>query len=202
MRVATICQGFVCLYLIGDYAFEGCRTLSRVDIPSFVSEIGQGAFCGCENLKDCNFGWKSSLEKLGAFAFKDCSSLASISLPYGIKAIDEETFSGCVSLNSIVIPSSVSTITPSTFKGCSKLDKILSKRNWDIYRDEWGLPPAISNNTNYTNTSDDFEDIDDRTMVHTHGRMRPCPYCDSDDISTYIDGTAYCHKCGKWYRYA
>lgn len=24
----------------------------------------------------------------------------------------------------------------------------------------------------------------------------------SDDITTYIDGTALCHQCGKWYRYS
>ena len=189
------------MLVIGDYAFEGCRTLSQVDVPSFVSEIGQGAFRGCENLKECNFGWKSSLEKLGAFAFQDCSSLASISLPYGIKTIDEETFSGCSSLNSIIIPSSVSTITPNTFKGCSKLEKILSKRNWDICREEWGLPPAILKNTNNKNTSNSLEDIDDRALVHTHGRMSPCPYCGSDDVTTYMDGTANCHHCQEWYKY-
>lgn len=39
-------------------------------------------------------------------------------------------------------------------------------------------------------------------IAYTHGRMRPCPYCGSDDIRTYADGTAECDSCGKEYRYA
>lgn len=39
-------------------------------------------------------------------------------------------------------------------------------------------------------------------ITYTHGRMRPCPYCGSDDIRTYADGTAECDSCGKEYRYA
>lgn len=50
-----------------------------------------------------------------------------------------------------------------------------------------------TNSYNQNNESD---------IAYTHGRMRPCPYCGSDDIRTYADGTAECDSCGKEYRYA
>lgn len=43
---------------------------------------------------------------------------------------------------------------------------------------------------------------DESKMVFTHGRLTPCPYCGSNGINTYTDGTAQCYDCGKWFRYA
>lgn len=37
-------------------------------------------------------------------------------------------------------------------------------------------------------------------MRHTHGVLK-CPYCGSSSISSYIDGTAICQRCYKWFRY-
>lgn len=39
-------------------------------------------------------------------------------------------------------------------------------------------------------------------MRYTYGRFRPCPYCGSDNIQTFMDGTALCSSCYQWYRYA
>lgn len=41
-----------------------------------------------------------------------------------------------------------------------------------------------------------------RSMLFTHGRMTPCPRCGSENIETFIDGTAVCHNCKRWYAYA
>ena len=42
---------------------------------------------------------------------------------------------------------------------------------------------------------------EDGPMICTEGRMWPCPYCGSNDVQTYIDGTAQCHDCRRWYKY-
>lgn len=67
---------------------------------------------------------------------------------------------------------------------------------------------------NYYHENFDFEEDDDNDfekhslppdeskMVFTHGRLTPCPYCGSNGINTYTDGTAQCYDCGKWFRYA
>ena len=39
-------------------------------------------------------------------------------------------------------------------------------------------------------------------MVHTYGRLLPCPHCGSRYVDTYCDGTAKCRDCNKWYYYA
>lgn len=46
-----------------------------------------------------------------------------------------------------------------------------------------------------------FFDISQRNMRHTHGNIGLCPYCGSRSISTYIDGTAECKHCGRFFRY-
>lgn len=38
-------------------------------------------------------------------------------------------------------------------------------------------------------------------MPYYPGRITPCPLCGSTDIESYVDGSAYCHHCKRWYRY-
>ena len=43
--------------------------------------------------------------------------------------------------------------------------------------------------------------LDKSQMKYTHGVFSPCPYCGSEYIHTYIDGTAKCDKCNRWFCY-
>jgi len=58
-------------------------------------------------------------------AFKDCSSLASITLPDGVMSVGDAAFSGCGSLTSIVIPDSVTDMGNGIFKDCVSLTSII-----------------------------------------------------------------------------
>ena len=52
------------------------------------------------------------------------------------------------------------------------------------------------------NIEDGDEYIPDKSqMKYTHGVFSPCPYCGSKYIHTYIDGTAKCDKCNRWFCY-
>ena len=79
--------------LIRDLAFEDCRGLTSIKIPSSVTSIGNYVFSGC-------------------------SSLTSIDIPSSVTSIGNDAFSGCSSLTSIKIPSSVTSIGECAFKGC------------------------------------------------------------------------------------
>ena len=58
-------------------------------------------------------------------AFRECSSLESISLPEGITSIGDNAFYGCSSLESITLPSSVTAIGGwGAFLECSSLESI------------------------------------------------------------------------------
>lgn len=54
-------------------------------------------------------------------AFKDNTTVTSITIGENVETIGDSAFEGCTSLNSITIPAGVSTIGDSAFKGCSKL---------------------------------------------------------------------------------
>ena len=58
---------------IGKYAFAGCSSLTRLDIPNSVTEIGEHAFDGCSSLTGLTI--PETVRKIGRHAFDGCISL-------------------------------------------------------------------------------------------------------------------------------
>ena len=107
---------------IGNYAFDGCRSLTSVTIPSSVTRIGWWAFASCSSLTSVDI--PSSVTSIGVGAFQCCSSLTSVAIPSSVTEICGQAFSGCSSLTSVDIPSSVTEIGWHTFSGCSSLTSV------------------------------------------------------------------------------
>lgn len=78
--VETIDLSQIANEVIPEKAFAGMENLKSVTIPPTVTEIGEGAFHGCENIE-------------------------TLTLP-GVNAIGEGAFDGCSNLTSILIPAS------------------------------------------------------------------------------------------------
>ena len=87
-----------------------------------VTEIGASAFKNCSSLTTLTT--PAGLTTIGDSAFKGCSSLGSIALPAGVTAIGNSAYKGCSSLGSIALPAGLTTIGDSAFKGCSSLRSI------------------------------------------------------------------------------
>lgn len=62
---------------------------------------------------------------IGEYAFGNCSSLTSITIPESVTSIEERAFGNCSSLTSIAIPKSVTSIEYGLFWGCSNLTAIV-----------------------------------------------------------------------------
>ena len=69
----------------------------NVSLPGTVTEIGAGAFAGT-NISSFS---TTSVVKIGAYAFENCTDLTSVTLSSGVTEIREGTFAGCTSLNTI-----------------------------------------------------------------------------------------------------
>ncbi len=61
---------------IGDYAFDGCSSLTSITIPDSVTSIGAAAFQSCSNLTDITI--PSSVTSIGEYAFRYCYNLKAI----------------------------------------------------------------------------------------------------------------------------
>ena len=107
---------------IGDYAFNGCKSLSNITIPEGVKKIGNSAFAGCSSLKSITM--PESVTSIRDFAFKECKALKNITIPEGVARIGEWAFEGCISLTNITIPRSVTSIERGAFRMCKSLKNI------------------------------------------------------------------------------
>ncbi|MBQ4111586.1 MAG: leucine-rich repeat domain-containing protein, partial [Clostridia bacterium] len=92
--------------------------------PDSVTSIGSDAFRGCSGLKNVIFGENSRLTTISAWAFLNCTSLTSVTIPDSVTSIGESIFSNCTNLTSITIPDSVTTIAKGAFYSCTSLTSI------------------------------------------------------------------------------
>ena len=92
-----------------------------------VTYIGGFAFNQCVSLTSVTI--PESVISIGDYAFYACWDLTSITIPEGVTSIGDYAFSGCSSLTSITIPESVTSIGDYAFSGCSSLYTIINYSN-------------------------------------------------------------------------
>ena len=102
--------------VIGNYAFELCRSINRIDIPDSVTNIGNNAFYGCRSLT--NIKIPNCVTNIEDNVFAYCRSLSNIIIPDCVINIGEGAFRNCNSLISIKIPVCVTNIGNSAFSDC------------------------------------------------------------------------------------
>lgn len=109
---------------LGHHAFYNCGNLQSFALPTVTETIGDSCFENCTNLKKIDLIRKdasgdaafknSNLKSVGYKAFKNCSSLQSISFPPSYNGADDNgeanfhlsTVQGCISLKYISCQSS------------------------------------------------------------------------------------------------
>ena len=118
---------------IGNYAFANCLGLKDVAIPQNVTLIGEAAFKGCKTLMKIVIPEK--VYTVGASAFENCDALRSVSLSEGLTEISSYSFGGCKNLGSVVVPNRVKTIKTGAFQNCSKLSDVKLSNSIEVLGD-------------------------------------------------------------------
>lgn len=129
---------------LNNNSFDGCLLLKKVTFPTTMKTIGgfsntgikeiafaEGAtpeaisdyaFLNCDSLSTITL--PNSIKSLGTGAFYDCDTLKTVKLPTGITKIAKQAFYHCGFLQSITIPQNVTEIGAEAFAACSKLTTI------------------------------------------------------------------------------
>ena len=87
-----------------------------------VTVISDFAFSDCTSLNSVTI--PDSVTSIGDKAFCDCTSLNSVTIPDSVTSIGDKAFCDCTSLNSVTIPDSVISIGGFAFYGCSSLTNV------------------------------------------------------------------------------
>jgi len=80
-----------------------------------------------------------AVTSIGDWAFWDCDSLTSVTIPDSVTSIGNGAFSFCNSLTSITIPNSVTSIGRDAFENCSSLTSITVDPNNSVYTSSDGV---------------------------------------------------------------
>ena len=107
------------------------ENITHAKIPSIVTyndtvysvtSIGEYAFYDCRSLTSITI--PNSVTSIGGSAFDGCSGLTSITIPNSVTEIRSYAFALCHSLTSITIPNSVTSIGYRAFQECSSLTTV------------------------------------------------------------------------------
>lgn len=113
--------------LISDYAFQHCKSLTKIKIPGSVKKIGNWwdnvngqVFNGCSNLEEVIL--EEGIEEISGRAFDACSKVKEWKLPKSLKRIGPRAFQS-IGVEEFNIPENVESIA-ATFISSTKLARI------------------------------------------------------------------------------
>ena len=110
---------------IKSSAFENCKNVTTVTFDSSgsldVETIEDYAFKDCSSLKTITI--PKDVSEMGSYVFWNCKNLETVTLPTTLETIEYNAFSNS-GLTSIFIPKGVTSISSTSFNYCGKLSTI------------------------------------------------------------------------------
>ena len=114
----------------------------------------------------------SGISKIGDYAFQNCTSLTSVTIPDSVTSIGSCAFHSCSNLTSITIPDSVTSIGLSAFEKC----KTLTDLYYSGDQSSWNSISISSGNTALTNATihfigktESYNNVETRTESNSTG---------------------------------
>lgn len=86
---------------VGNEAFGGAPDLEAIRISPVQSSISPRLFANCTKLQQINSPGEVMIDTIGSYAFENCISLKSFTIPQSVTEIQDAPWKGCVSLESI-----------------------------------------------------------------------------------------------------
>lgn len=123
-RLLSIVLFCACVMFSRGEVIDGINyLLDRVDYTASV--ISGGTYIGSISIPSSVYyeGKKYAVDLICSSAFRDCTSLTSISIPNSVR-IGDGLFSGCTSLTSISLPNSIKEIGSFMFCNCTSLNSV------------------------------------------------------------------------------
>ena len=122
---------------VGTALFKDAANLFRCSF--YPPEIPVDTFNGCTSLTQVNLN--NDTKNIGNNAFKNCSALESVIIPEAITTIGTSAFENCSSLTkTLSIGSKIKTIGENAFKGCDNIDELyIAVTCGDLAGEPWGL---------------------------------------------------------------
>lgn len=137
----TSMLGASALETIGDSAFRECAKLEKIEMPSSLKTVGSYAFRDTDLYKNAagvvyagnwvvdyneNIGADVVLEEgtvgIANYAFYNCSTLSTVSMPSSVKIVGRAAFYDCTALLSVALPATLEVIQDYTFYRCKSLN--------------------------------------------------------------------------------
>lgn len=106
---------------IGSRAFYNCNQLNGTLSLISATDIYANAFYGCRNLDTANM---PLIQTIGGSAFRNCTSLYSVTTGTSLTTISNYAFNGCTALRNMTLPTSLTTIGAYAFQDCSALETV------------------------------------------------------------------------------
>ena len=133
--------------------FANYRMLTRISLPDSVTEIGAGAFSGCQSLTTLVIGENTQLRYIGVEAFSSCA-FEGIWIPDSVEIIDDYAFWYCSSARNVSIGANVKYIGQYAFAMMMSVDAVQfeDKEGWFVTPDPnaaSGTPIDVSKESYY-----------------------------------------------------
>ena len=117
-------QKYIPYYYQSDYSgtLNIPESFTYNGVEYSVTTIGDYAFYDCSSLTSVTI--PNSVTTLGNYAFRGCSSLTSVTIPNSVTSIGNNAFQYCSGLTTITIPESMASIGDYAFEGCNDMTSV------------------------------------------------------------------------------
>ena len=187
-----------------DYSspwYENGNQIQSVFMANGVTSIGNFAFNECTSLTSMTI--PDSVTSIGNGAFKGCTSLTSVTIPGSVTRIGVGAFASCTSLTSVTIPDSVTRIGKQAFDYCTSLTDVYyagSEAQWkaiSISSTENDDLLTANIHYNYVSHTHSYKDVVTAPTCTEKGYTTHTCACGKSYVDTYTDALGHAWDSGK-----